>query len=493
MDDWFTQNAPQQAQTPPPKADWFAANAPSKPYAPGSIEAALSTAKISPPEPGIGAAINRFKERVRGAMGADVKPAGDVIGGAVLGPMTVAHGITQIPEHPVRATNEMVRGVGQTVALPMAVANPAMMAYAGPSIMAQQGTQKGLEALGVDKDYAELGGNVAGALTGAAVAKPQIAGKLVKSVGAMAKPLGNLPILDKITKAVGSIKDVPGDLKDIWTQDSKPAPQVVEAVKALDDPSKPLAKIIDIQNRYVQPGPREPVNLLPQSQAGRGFQGEFKVSPAAESIQAAAESKAMAVPTGQENTVNSLPKAPIKKVMSTDPKTRVTLGDPAQSGDYSVSPVMQGGREVGRLVYQIDGDRATVHWLGDSAMKNSLSNQLGPVGLKQIFMKFAKQNPDVKALQGIRVGGASGDEAMSVVYDISDLYGKSPQQNLVPTHQRQLAGQPGRVPVTHTPAPAEPMTVPTGPVTEPRVPVNDEDMTNLLMESLRQIKAKRGQ
>jgi hypothetical protein len=179
--------------------------------------------------------------------------------------------------------------------------------------------------------------------------------------------------------------------------------------------------------------------------------------------------------------------------MATDPKTRLTLGDPAQSGDYSVSPVIQGGKEVGRLVYQVEGDRATVHWLGDSAMKNSLSNQLGPVGLRQIFTKFVKQNPDVKLLQGIRAGGANGDAAMSTVYDVSQLYGKSPQENLVPTHQRQLAGQPGRVPVIHTPAPAEQATIPAGPITEPRVPVNDEDMTNLLMESLRQIKAKRGQ
>lgn len=408
----------------------------------------LQNATISPPQPGISGAIDRFRARVNTALSGGGRPeaAVQVIGGPALGPLNVAHGVAIAPSHPVRGLNEMVRGTGQTLALPMAVVNPATMAYSAPGVVAQTGVQKGLEAAGVDKDYAELGGNIAGIATSGAAAKPEVPVKVVKSIGAIAKPLTKLPVLDKTFAALKAVKEIKGDLKDIWTDDSAPTPGAVQAVKDFD-----FGRYMGLRKYLAAKGQTTP----PETPA-------------------------------PENT-------PIQKVTSGDPRTRVTLGTPGQSGDYSVAPILQGGKEVGRIVYQVEGDRATIHWVGDSAMKNSLSNQLGPVGLRQVFMKFGKQNPEVKTLQGIRVGGARGDEGLSTVYDMGDLYAKTPQRNLIPTHERQLAGQPGRVGVTHKPSPAEQMTVPAGDMSVPRVPGNDEDIAALLMESLRQIKAQRSQ
>jgi len=148
----------------------------------------LQNANISAPEPGITGWLDRAYNRVRDLIGADHKPAGDVIGGMALGPIRVAKGVTQLPDHPVRGVNNIVGGVGQTVALPAAVVNPATMAYAAPAVAAQHVTQSGLNAMGVDPDYSELGGNIAGIAAGGLEAKPEIAGKaLTKTGGVMVK------------------------------------------------------------------------------------------------------------------------------------------------------------------------------------------------------------------------------------------------------------------------------------------------------------------
>jgi GGDEF domain-containing protein len=113
------------------------------------------------PEPGITAAIDRFRGRLRGFLGADKKPAADIIGGPVLGPVTVAHGLSTIPEHPLRGANETVRGVGQTVALPLAVTNPAFLATAAPYSAGSALFQEGAKYAGIDPDLAEFMSNAA--------------------------------------------------------------------------------------------------------------------------------------------------------------------------------------------------------------------------------------------------------------------------------------------------------------------------------------------
>lgn len=140
-------------------------------------------ATISAPEPGITAMLDRAYNRVKDALSGAGRPeaAVDTVGGMALGPIRAAKGFSQAsPQteydlehayHPVKGINNIIGGIGQTVALPAAVLNPAAMAYSAPAIIAQQGVQKGLEAAGADPDYAELGGNVAGIGAGALTGK----------------------------------------------------------------------------------------------------------------------------------------------------------------------------------------------------------------------------------------------------------------------------------------------------------------------------------
>ncbi|HEY3769444.1 MAG TPA: hypothetical protein VGN44_12290 [Candidatus Angelobacter sp.] len=195
---------------------------PVKPQAQPSDRVAdsLQNATISPPETGAAAAIDRFKNKVRDWMGAD-RPAGDMVGGIVLGPINAAHGAAILPSHPVRGAHEILSGVGQTVALPAAVINPATMAYAAPGIVAQKGVSSGLKALGADDDYANLGGDVAGIAAGVGVNSPKIIG----TAGAIAKPfvkmategIKDTPVIGGLIRGAKTFKDVPGDIGKVWT------------------------------------------------------------------------------------------------------------------------------------------------------------------------------------------------------------------------------------------------------------------------------------
>lgn len=135
------------------------------------IADSLSNATISPPESGFGASVNRLKNRVRDFLGADSKPAGDVLAGPVLGPLAIAHGTSQLSTHPSRGIHEIVSGVGQTTALPAAIAFPGTMAYSAPSILAQSGVTAGAKKLGVSDDTSNLLGDVAGVGAGFGLAK----------------------------------------------------------------------------------------------------------------------------------------------------------------------------------------------------------------------------------------------------------------------------------------------------------------------------------
>jgi hypothetical protein len=135
---------------------------------------ALQNSTISPPQPGITGAIDRFRGKLRTLMGADSKPAADVVGGMALGPVNVAHGLATMPSHPIRGANEVVSGVGQTVALPAAVVNPGFLGTAAPYAAGSSIFQQGAQNIGVDPDIAEFMGNVA--MTGPA-AKSLLKGK----------------------------------------------------------------------------------------------------------------------------------------------------------------------------------------------------------------------------------------------------------------------------------------------------------------------------
>lgn len=135
-----------------------------------SLGAVQNFASIGPPEPGIAAAIHRTRDRLvdwasRGKGFRSPEAAANAVStiGGILGPgeLRAAEGITQLPQHPVRGLNNIVGGVGQTAALPLAATNPAFLPEALPYGIAQQGVQKIAGDLGADKDVAELMGNLA--------------------------------------------------------------------------------------------------------------------------------------------------------------------------------------------------------------------------------------------------------------------------------------------------------------------------------------------
>jgi hypothetical protein len=242
----------------------------------------------------------------------------------------------------------------------------------------------------------------------------------------------------------------------------------------------PSDKMIDVPNRSVQAGPNPPENLLPvPGKPMRGPQGTFEVVPPEGAVTGTAAGPIESEPAPVQTAQVAQP--------TNAPNRRVTMGDPAKAGDYTVAPIQQGGKEIGKIVYQVDGDRGIIHWVGDPQMENSLSSQLGPMGLKQLFLKFAQANPEVKTLEGIRVGGANGDAALSKSYNVSDLYAKTPPRSLLSAHERQLAGQNSRPPVTYNPAPGGPTVAPAV-TTEPRVPVDYDDMSDLLVQSLKMLR-----
>lgn len=203
----------------------------------------------------------------------------------------------------------------------------------------------------------------------------------------------------------------------------------------------------------------------------------------------------------------------IKPLPGSKTPGRITLGTEGQAGDFKVSPVLQGGKPVGKMVFEVKGDTATVHWIGDEAMQNSLSNQLGPKGVKQLFANFVKAHPEVKTIEGIRIGGAQGEAAMSKTFDVSDLYGKYSGQSRANANQRQVQTGQSRPEVKMNPATAKPgQELPEleqqlrdsinqaraakglSPFEEPQIPNNAASgpgsMEDLLLRSLKAIRAR---
>lgn len=405
------------------------------------------------------------------------------------GPMQAGSGVADIARGDIaKGGHKVISGAGVTM-LPimpeLIAANPIMAARAmAGGYVGSKGAEVGAQALGANEDQAKFAGDLGNLAGGTAAASGLPRALLETPFKKLA--VNNRESIGNILEFISSPKTViKSKLTDMAKQFATPAKAEGTASGPVEAPiaDGPTAKMRDVQSLNVQPGsgPKAPQNLLQMpGKPMRGPQGEFDVNPP----QAAPAPEAR--PTLPEENIAVKPVTPGSK------PGRIGMGEVTKQGEYQVAPITQGGKEVGRIVYQVDGDRGIIHWVGDAAMENSLSNQLGPLGIKQLFLKFSKANPEVKTLEGIRVGGANGEEALTKKFDVSELYGKSPQPNLVPTHQRQLAGDPGRVGVTHYPAPGEnmPTDLSVGPNTQPTIPVNDNHLMNLLMESLRRRQAQ---
>lgn len=397
------------------------------------------------------------------------------------GPKQVGSGISDVAQGNIAQGGHKIISGGMTTLLPLMpeaiAANPIMAARAAAGgFVGNKVASGGAQALGANPEQAQFAGdlgNLAGGFAaGTGLPRAVLETPTKNLVRAHADTL--MDLLSPKTFLKSKIKDF------IATQAEKPEVSPVEGTAAGPVPAEsgPSAKMIDVPNRSVQAGPNPPENLLPvPGKPVRGPQGVFEVRPPEGTGTDAGPIESEAAPAQA---------APVVTPANT-PTRRVTMGDPAKAGDYTVAPIQQGGKEIGKIVYQVDGDRGIIHWVGDPQMENSLSSQLGPMGLKQLFLKFAQANPEVKTLEGIRVGGANGDAALSKTYNVSDLYAKTPPRSLLSAHERQLAGQNSRPPVTYNPAPGGPTVAPAV-TTEPRVPVDYNDMSDLLVQSLKMLR-----
>lgn len=355
------------------------------------------------------------------------------------GPMQAGSGVADIARGDIaKGGHKVISGAGVTM-LPimpeLIAANPIMAARAmAGGYVGSKGAEVGAQALGANEDQAKFAGDL-GNLAGGTAAASGLPRALLET------PFKKLAVNNR--ESIGNILEFISSPKTV--------------IKS---------RLAGMAKEFATPAKVEGTASGP--------------------IEAPQATPVQAKPTLPEENIAVKPVTPGSK------PGRIGMGEVTKQGEYQVAPITQGGKEVGRIVYQVDGDRGIIHWVGDAAMENSLSNQLGPLGIKQLFLKFSKANPEVKTLEGIRVGGANGEEALTKKFDVSELYGKSPQPNLVPTHQRQLAGDPGRVGVTHYPAPGEnmPTDLSVGPNTQPTIPVNDNHLMNLLMESLRRRQAQ---
>lgn len=94
------------------------------------------------------------------------------IGGPIIGPTQIGQGISQMGEHPVRGAVKIMRGIGTTAALPVAMVTAGAPAAAiRPLIMGTAGSAvagKTAQVMGADKDTQELASDIGGMAAGAA-------------------------------------------------------------------------------------------------------------------------------------------------------------------------------------------------------------------------------------------------------------------------------------------------------------------------------------
>lgn len=219
---------------------------------------------FTPPEPssvrahetGIGPTLEQWKNNLTHAMEGGKSPSAvQFVGGPLLGPLNAAHGLTTIPSHPVKGLNETVRGIGQTVALPMAVANPGFMAEALPYAAAQQGIQHGAEYLGADEDTSELAGNLAMFGWGARRPITRTAGELLKSVAKspdLPTDIPRMPMTSALTRAVNTGKSKVGGLGRRMSNVGIPQAPDVLPNPILDGAPEPVDTTVrpDAQSHY---------------------------------------------------------------------------------------------------------------------------------------------------------------------------------------------------------------------------------------------------
>lgn len=125
----------------------------------------------------------------------------------------------------------------------------------------------------------------------------------------------------------------------------------------------------------------------------------------------------------------------------------VQLGNGAPGlGGMTTRSITVNGKPAGHLTYDLSGNTATIHHVGaPTATYNAMSNTLGPSGISQMVQQLITAHPNVKYIQGIRVGGAQASAGRSVRVPVSKLLpsGKGgqlpPGISLTPYHAGRTA------------------------------------------------------
>jgi hypothetical protein len=94
---------------------------------------------------------------------------------------------------------------------------------------------------------------------------------------------------------------------------------------------------------------------------------------------------------------------------------------------------------VGHVTYEVKGDTLTIHDLGGPKQDyNAMSNTLGRKGVAALTKQLKEAHPEVKYVEGIRVGGAQGEAGKSFRKPIGRLPGGKPSPKMTPLNAGHL-------------------------------------------------------
>jgi hypothetical protein len=138
-----------------------------------------------------------------GLYGGVAPSTAELMGGDVLGPFTAAHGVNDIAHgHPIRGANETLRGVGQTLAIPMAATNPEFLPSLAGYGAVGSGVTKAASAAGLDPDWSQFAGNAAMfAVPGLNTAVPKIGKAIENNAAPIARTAGVMSGLGAAARA----------------------------------------------------------------------------------------------------------------------------------------------------------------------------------------------------------------------------------------------------------------------------------------------------
>jgi len=112
-----------------------------------------------------------------------------------------------------------------------------------------------------------------------------------------------------------------------------------------------------------------------------------------------------------------------------------TIQGPEGIVSNDIYPIIQNGRQVGHAVIIKKGNEAFVDWVGDnlerdaegkSTGRGKLTNILGVPGIRDLARQFKEQNPEIKTLEGMRIGGTATNILKPTSIDLEKLAAEKP-------------------------------------------------------------------